>query len=346
MPLSDIPQTADPSLRPAPAKDAGKAKARGTSLPSFVRAGGMTARVFCRSLFSGDWLRVSVVGHTSNMQGRRNLRFASLLLLVPCALVLVDALYAQKAFQQYPSVEYGESTPLPPDWQRPGEWAFARLMYPPGPNDGYRGRFDGDWRQGMSLWTQDSPPADRSFAAAVRRLTRIDARSVEQDVNLDDGDEVYNWPWLYAVQVGEWGITQHQADVLRDYLLARRLLHGGRFSRRVRVADVRAAHPHGVSRPPDCRDSGQTIRSFTPLYDLDDRYQIPGADHLEARLQSAGLSAGARRREGRALVRHPRRQGPHHGRHLVQFGYWRFVGVVRPAAVSRAAFPISAFASA
>jgi hypothetical protein len=55
-------QEADPSLRPAPAKTAGKAKARGTSLgmtvdefsqrtiraslPSCVRAGGMTARFF------------------------------------------------------------------------------------------------------------------------------------------------------------------------------------------------------------------------------------------------------------------------------------------------------------
>ena len=136
-----------------------------------------------------------------------------------CSLVLVVGMFAQRPFHQYPSVEYGESTPLPSDFQRPGEWTFARLMYPPGPNDGYRGRFDGDWRQGMSLWTQDGPPADRAMAAAVRRLTRIDARSVEQDVNPDDGDEIYNWPWLYAVQVGEWGITQHQADVLRDYLL-------------------------------------------------------------------------------------------------------------------------------
>ena len=36
----------------------------------------------------------------------------------------------------------------PSDWRRPAEWSFARLMYPPGPLDGYRGRFDGDWRQG------------------------------------------------------------------------------------------------------------------------------------------------------------------------------------------------------
>ena len=125
------------------------------------------------------------------------------------ALASSAALFAQRPFKQYPRRVWGID-PVAADWQRPGEWAFARLMYPPGPNDGYRGRFDGDWRLGMSLWTQDDPPADRAFAAAVRRLTRIDARSVEEDVNLDDGDEVYNWPWLYAVQVGEWGITQHR----------------------------------------------------------------------------------------------------------------------------------------
>ncbi len=97
--------------------------------------------------------------------------------------------------------------PLPPDSQQKAEWAFARLMYPPGPNDGYRGRFDGDWREGLSLWTQDYPRADRAFAQALRRLTRVQSRSVEESVNLEDGEEVYNWPWLYAVQVGEWGLT-------------------------------------------------------------------------------------------------------------------------------------------
>ena len=60
-----------------------------------------------------------------------------------CALVLagtlLGALYAQRPFREYPSVEYGESVPLPRDWHRPAEWVFARLMYPPGPLDGYRG---------------------------------------------------------------------------------------------------------------------------------------------------------------------------------------------------------------
>src|ERR1700719_4574725 len=136
-----------------------------------------------------------------------------------CVLILVGGLYAQRPCRQSPSVEYGFSEPLPPDYQQPAEWVFARLMYPPGPNDGYRGRFDGDWRQGLSLWTQDYPRADRHFSLAVRRLTRIHVRSVEQPINLDDGDEAYNWPWLYAVQVGEWGLTQAQAKVMREYLL-------------------------------------------------------------------------------------------------------------------------------
>src|ERR1700739_4408789 len=115
-----------------------------------------------------------------------------------CALGLAGVAFAAlKPFRQYPGVEYFRFE-LPPDYQKQTEFAFARLMFPGGWNDGYRGRFDGDWREGMTLWTQDGPPADRAMAAAVRRLTRIDARSVEQDVNLDDGDEIYNWPWLYA----------------------------------------------------------------------------------------------------------------------------------------------------
>jgi hypothetical protein len=136
-----------------------------------------------------------------------------------CAGALIVAVSAQKAFRQYPSVEYGQSIPLPPDWNQAAEWTFARLMFPPGPLDGYRGRFDGPWQEGLSLWTQDYPRADRALANAVRRLTRVDALSVEQPVSLDDGDEIYNWPFLYAVQVGEWGLTEPEAKKLRDYLL-------------------------------------------------------------------------------------------------------------------------------
>src|SRR2546428_261666 len=135
-----------------------------------------------------------------------------------CTIAFLTVLYAfQRPFRQFPGVEY-RAFELPPDWDEKTEWAFARLMFPPGPNDGYRGRFDGDGRRGLSFWTQDYPRADRHFSQAVRRLTRIHVRSVEQPVNLDEG-EAYEWPWLYAAQVGEWGLTDTQAKLLRENLL-------------------------------------------------------------------------------------------------------------------------------
>ncbi|HSU59718.1 MAG TPA: DUF4159 domain-containing protein [Bryobacteraceae bacterium] len=201
-----------------------------------------------------------------------------------CALVFIGTAFAldrtlPHAFREYPGVEYRlGSIPLPPDYQEKTEWAFARLMYPGGWNDGYAGR-EGDWREGRSLWTQDYPRADRHFVLAVRRLTRIHVRSVEQPVSLDDDDDVYNWPWLYAVQVGEWGITDAQAHKLRDYLL-----RGGFFM----ADDFHGTVEWQVFQEsmkrifPDRQivDIPSSDPIFHTVYDLDDRYQIVGAEHL------------------------------------------------------------------
>jgi hypothetical protein len=196
-------------------------------------------------------------------------------------LACLSALYAfQRPFRQYPGVEYYQFE-LTPDWQDKSEWAFARLMFPPGPNDGYRGRFDGDWRQGLSLWTQDYPRADRHFSEAVRRLTRVHVRSVEQPVNLEDGDEVYNWPWLYAVQVGEWGLTESQGKVMRDYLLRGGFFMAddfhGNYEYQMFEKRIRFVFP---DRP--IVDIPDNDPIFHTVFDLDDRFQIPGAEHLGA----------------------------------------------------------------
>jgi hypothetical protein len=192
---------------------------------------------------------------------------------------VVGGVLAQRSFREYPSVEYGSHLPLPPDWNKAGEWTFARLMFPPGPLDGYRGRFDGPWQEGLSLWTQDYPRADRAMANAVRRLTNVDARSVEQPVNIDDGDEIYNWPWLYAVQVGEWGLTEKQAKKLRDYLL-----RGGFFM----ADDCHGSQEQAyfektmkmVFPERDLVDIPNDDPIFHTFFNLDDRFQIPGAEHL------------------------------------------------------------------
>jgi hypothetical protein len=191
---------------------------------------------------------------------------------------LAGALFAVMPFREYPGVEYNDF-PLPQNYQERTEWVFARLMYPPAPTarfDRSGSRFGGSgWMQGNSSWTQDYPRADRHFVLAVRRLTRLHARSVEQPVNLDDGD-VFDWPWLYAVRTGEWKLTDSQAKALREYLLRGGFLmvddFWGTAEWEVFMQSMRKVFPErqAVELP-------TSEQIFHTVYDLNDRYQIVGA---------------------------------------------------------------------
>lgn len=193
--------------------------------------------------------------------------------LVACA-ALVFALDDLPPFREFPGVEYRVGDiKLPLDWSDRTEWAFARLMYPPAPGGRFGGRNgNGPWGMGNSIWTQDYPRADRHFAEALRRLTRISGRSVEQPINLNDG-AVYEFPWLYAVQAGRWQLTDSQAATLREYLL-----RGGFFMAddfwgetdwEVFMATMRKVLP---GREPVELTGDDGI--FHVVYDLSDRYQV------------------------------------------------------------------------
>ena len=96
--------------------------------------------------------------------------------LLACAIGLMGALFAfQKPFHQFPGVEYFQFE-TPPDWQDKSEWAFARLMFPSYRNARFERR-GADWREGGTGWSEDYPRADRHFNVALRRLTRVHARS-------------------------------------------------------------------------------------------------------------------------------------------------------------------------
>ncbi|MCU1232516.1 MAG: hypothetical protein JWP63_483 [Candidatus Solibacter sp.] len=200
-----------------------------------------------------------------------------------CGVLCAGAVYAfQRPFRQFPGVEYFNFE-LTPDWQEKTEFAFARLMFPPGPLNGYRGR-DAEWHTGISLWTQDYPRADRHFSQAVRRLTRIHTRSVEQPVNLEEGD-AYDWPWIYAVQVGEWGLTDAQGKALREYCLRGGFFLADDFHGNEEYAEfetrIRKAFPEYPIREIEDSDA-----IFHTVYDIVDRYQIPGQAHLRAGYKS------------------------------------------------------------
>jgi len=200
-------------------------------------------------------------------------RIAAIGILSFAAVVCVA--FAQRPFREYPGWEYNDF-PKPSDWRTPGEWTFARLMYPEAHS--YDRPFR-NWLYGATSWTIDYPRSDRHLSAAVRRLTRIQARSIEQPVSLDDGSDVYNWPWLYGVEVGHWDLTDEQAAKLRDFLL-----HGGFFmcddfhgtrEWAVFVASMSRVFPN---RPIVDIDNADAI--FHTIFDLDDRYQVPGEQVL------------------------------------------------------------------
>ena len=205
-------------------------------------------------------------------------RAAQFLLAAAIALAaLGGTLAAQKPWREYPGQDNIE---VPADYQVQAEWVFARLMYPPA--RGFRRGFNGgNWKLGRSSWTTDYSAADRHVSAALRRLTRIHIRSVEQPVDLDDGDDVFNYPWLYAVEVGHWELTDLQIKQLHDYLN-----RGGFFMTddfhgtqewAVFVASMQRVFP---DRP--IVDIPNSDPIFHMLYDLDDRYQVPGAQYLRS----------------------------------------------------------------
>ena len=91
-------------------------------------------------------------------------------------------------------------------------------------------------------------------------------------MNLDEG-AVYDWPWLYAVQTGQWLLTDSQVKSMREYLL-----RGGFFMADdfwgedqwdVFMATMRKIFPERQVVELDNKDA-----IFHTVYDLDNRYQV------------------------------------------------------------------------
>ena len=186
-----------------------------------------------------------------------------------------------RPFRVYRSLEAYDNVDVPPDYMEQTEFVFARLMYPSHPyglfsrSRGFGEIADRDWRQGGMSWSQDYPRADRHFAAALRRLTRLHTRSAEQPVNPDDGDDIFNWPFLAAGEMGDWQLTGAQISKVREYLLRGGFLMLDDFWGPAEWArfmeTMREIFPEQA--PVDISDSDAV---FHIVYDLDNRYQILG----------------------------------------------------------------------
>src|SRR3984957_8826733 len=101
----------------------------------------------------------------------------------------------------------------PGDPSKKAEFYWSRLRYTSADDYGGGGRSFG-FGYSFAGWSRDYPKADRQFLEALKRLTRIQMRSYEQVVDLDS-DDIYNYPWVYAVQVANWTFTEAEAERLR-----------------------------------------------------------------------------------------------------------------------------------
>jgi hypothetical protein len=220
------------------------------------------------------------------------MRLRSILLLIVAGAGAWGLLRAQRPFQEFPGNEYNDF-PLPPDWNQKTEWTRARLHYPSvyasgnglsgfGRGGFGRGGFGRGFGRGDLTWTTDYPRSDRHLLQGIRRLTRIETRSVEQVVDLDGSGDEFDFPMMYAVEVGHWDLPDDQAAQLREFLLRGGFLmvddfHGDQpyhnvYSEwQVFLASIKRVFP---DRPIVDLESSNPI--FHTVYDLNDRFQVPG----------------------------------------------------------------------
>src|SRR5580700_11085245 len=148
----------------------------------------------------------------------------------------------------------------------PSEFYFSRLQY----NTLYGG---GGFRGYGGGWSQDYPKADNDCLIALRRLTRINSPSPLNVADLES-DHLFDYPWIYAVDVNTWTFTDAEAKRLHDYLLKGGFLmvddfHGTDDWTHF-MAGMRQVLP---DRPvEDLKDADEI---YHVLYNIDERFQIP-----------------------------------------------------------------------
>jgi hypothetical protein len=178
--------------------------------------------------------------------------------------VALFALQRQYGYQGYGRQQYSYGPAIP------SEFYWSRLQYTSsyanGGSYGFRGFHGGGW-------SRDYPKADNDCLIALRRLTHINSPSPLNVVD-HDSDHIYDYPWIYAVQVNTWTFTDDEAKRLHDYLLKGGFLmvddfHGTDDWEHF-MAGMRMVLPD--SPVEDLKDSDEI---YHVLYDINEKFQIP-----------------------------------------------------------------------
>jgi hypothetical protein len=115
----------------------------------------------------------------------------------------------------------------------PSEFYWARLQY----RSGYANGSSFGYRNFYGGWSQDFPKADNDCLIALRRLTHINSPSPLNVIDLES-DHLFDYPWIYAVNVHTWTFNDEEAKRLHDYLLKGGFLMVDNFHRSPRGRPV------------------------------------------------------------------------------------------------------------
>jgi hypothetical protein len=192
----------------------------------------------------------------------------------------------------------------PPDADHKGGFTIGRLRY----------RSPMDFRSGgYARWGIDANKGDRLFASILRRLTRVDVSPIEMIADVD-ADDMFNTPFLLAISVGDWRLSQPQADRLGEYL------RRGGF---LMVDDFHNDREWGIFmqgiRQMGFGDSVQELEDssqpFHTVFDLKERIRVSGANVVHG----SGIERGG-------VVPHWRAITDEHGRMVVAITFNQDIG--------------------
>jgi hypothetical protein len=147
----------------------------------------------------------------------------------------------------------------------PAEFEFVRLAYAAN----RYGR--GGWRRQM--WRTDYPDAELHFLKGVSRLTRVSAAENGRILTPLDED-IFDYPWIYAVEVGYWHLNAQESERIREYLLRGGFLMVDDFHGALEWASFVASMQRVFPDRPIV-EIPEDDEAFHVIYDLDQKIQIP-----------------------------------------------------------------------
>ena len=152
----------------------------------------------------------------------------------------------------------------------PAEWIFARMHYD------LNNEFGG--QRGFQRWATNYPTSDMQFVDGVHNLTRVDTKDTSKVVSADS-DDLYNWPWIFVEDAGAWRISDMQTARLREYLTKGGFImfddtHGDAEWSNLSYIVQAIAPGKKIEDLPDDDEL------FHMLYDVGQRFQIPGTRYL------------------------------------------------------------------